>query len=169
MKSRFAVIALGALLTIGATASLMAQEAKAREESSEKYQNRYTHDLFQQADTNHDGYVDFNEARGVSNDFEHSALGKKRFDKADLNHDGRLSFDEARKYKGIEVRNEEKALRREKARVMKKEGRSTVEQPAQEGTTMHMRKKVGVQEKGPSMKGNLRNKKVNARRGEHEL
>jgi len=94
-------------------ASLVAQ-GDAQEEASQKYKERYTGDLFRDADVNNDGFVTLEEARAVSREVERDPLGKKRFNTADINNDGRLSPEEARKYRGLEVREREKASKRAK-------------------------------------------------------
>lgn len=72
-------------------------------QKTQKYKAHYTKKLFEQADTNHDGYVTLSEAIAASHNFEHNPLNKKRFRRADLNHDGKLSLEEAMKYRKFEV------------------------------------------------------------------
>jgi len=85
---------------------------EAQQEVSQKYKERYTGELFREADTNNDGFMSFEEARAASREIERDPLGKKRFNSADANDDGRLSPEEAKKYRGFEVMHREKAAAR---------------------------------------------------------
>ena len=61
MRQEIITSIIGILLTFSLTVSLTAQEQS--QQGGQKYKNRYTKDLFEDADSNQDGFVDWNEAR----------------------------------------------------------------------------------------------------------
>jgi len=64
--------------------------ALANHDGSGGYCERHGTDMFSEADTNKDGYIDKSEAQ---------AMHEKRFNEMDTNHDGKLSADEVKAYK----------------------------------------------------------------------
>jgi len=77
----------------------------------EKYKDHYTKNLFEEADTNHDGCITWQEARAASHSFERGFRNKKRFLHADLNNDGCISLREAQKYRHQEEKHHNRELR----------------------------------------------------------
>lgn len=107
MKRMITVTAIGALLILTSALSMTAQQEG--DQGQQKYKNRYSKEIFDSADTNHDGFVDWDEARSSSKAVEQDRMGRKRFNKADVNGDGKLSVEEAKKFKHFEVRHREGA------------------------------------------------------------
>jgi len=105
MKRIITATAIGALMSLMLNLSVTAQEQG--QQSDQKYKSRYSKDLFNEADSDHDGFVDWDEARSSSKAIEQDRMGRKRFNQADVNGDGRLSVLEAKKYKHFEVTHRE--------------------------------------------------------------
>jgi len=165
MKQKLFIIALGFIFTLTVALPLAAQQR-----TGQKYKNRYTKDLFNEADTNHDGYISWAEAKSVSTQIERDRQGRKRFNAADLDNDGRLSPKEARKYKGFEVRHRDEGVLKTKRRKGGA-GQGTNEgvaepgsQSGQSGTRIHRTKKELESIKRPYQKENYLNKKINTRK-----
>jgi Ca2+-binding EF-hand superfamily protein len=153
MKQRILIIALGLTFALTATIQLSAQE------TSQKYKNRYTQDLFNEADSNQDGYVTWEEMKSASKNIERNRMGRKRFNAADINNDGRLSIQEGKKYKGFEVRHRDQAIKRTKSRK-----RQAVRDSGEAGTQIRRTKKETVIIKRPHQKENVLDKKRNTRK-----
>ncbi len=98
MNTRSVITLLGISTLLMATAVLQAQE-----NAGEKYLERYTKEVFEEADTNNDGYISREEAKAASNRIERELYGSKRFDAADIDGDGKLSMQEVGKYKKAEM------------------------------------------------------------------
>jgi len=153
MKQKILIVTLGLTFTLTATIPLAAQE------TSQKYKNRYTQDLFNEADSNQDGYVSWEEMKSVSKDIEMNRLGRKRFSAADINNDGQLSIQEAKKYKGFEIRHRDQAIKRTKSRKSR-----AVRGSGEVGTEIKRTKKETVIIKRPHQKENVLDKKRNTRK-----
>jgi Ca2+-binding EF-hand superfamily protein len=121
MKQRLFIALLSTFIVLTAAMSLPAQE-----NVGHKYQDRYTKDLFNEADTNNDGYINWDEAKAVSAQVERDLFGRKRFNTADLNNDGKLSIIEVRKYKKAEISRKGAAVDKTK----KKKGKGSTETEA---------------------------------------
>jgi uncharacterized membrane protein YgaE (UPF0421/DUF939 family) len=175
MRKRVLTIALGILFTAIGSNSLLAQDNQGTT-AKEKYKDRYTKDLYEQADTNRDGYVSLDEARAASSDFEKNKLGEKRFNAADLNHDGRLSIQEARKYRLFEMSNKNAAALKYKERkglgntgqtngeTVTEQGNAAGQGHVNETSKVRQNKKQRIENKRRANKEVLSNKKINTRK-----
>jgi Ca2+-binding EF-hand superfamily protein len=95
MNSRTLSATVGALFLLAATTLLNAQSET---NIGDKYSNRYSKEVFTEADTDKDGYISREEAKGASRQVERDLYGSERFHAADRNGDDRLSPQEVNAY-----------------------------------------------------------------------
>jgi len=108
-------------LTLSPFYYLYAQEKLPRN-PGESYVNRYVSELFDEADTNNDDYVSWEEAKYASNQFERDIYGEKRFNIADRNNDGLLSREEAKEYVKKEKLHKEDIRKAKRRKARYKDG-----------------------------------------------
>ncbi len=157
MSKVITTTAIGLILSLMLTLAVTAQEeGKQGDPVQQKYKSRYTKDLFDRADTNQDGYVDWDEARASSKAIEKDRLGRKRFNEADVDNDGRLSVEEAKKFKHFEIRHREEG----KAKTQQMKGTVGTGGETGERTT----KKEAIDVKKPYNKERVLEKKRNTRK-----
>ncbi len=157
MRTLITTTAIGVLLSLTLTLSLMAQEEGVRSgQDQQEYKSRYSKELFDAADTNQDGYIDWDEARAFSKAIEQDPMGRKLFNGADVDNDGRLSVQEAKKYKHFETRHSEEVEK--KTQQLK----GTVDRSGETGKRMS--KKEAIDVKKPHNKERVLEKKRNTRK-----
>jgi len=71
----------------------------------EKYEDRYTKEVFDEADADRDAFVSWEEAKEASRLAEREWFGRKRFNAADVNNDDMLSLEEMQNYQQKETSN----------------------------------------------------------------
>ncbi len=140
------ILMLGSLLIFAGVETLAAQTDPPDKSLEQGYKERYTRELFDQADTNGDGYVSWSEARESALAIERDRAGRKRFAAADMNNDGRLSIMEAKKYKAFEVKHWQGATRKIKDEKIRKRGDAVFESPAR-GEQIRSRQQIREEER----------------------
>jgi Ca2+-binding EF-hand superfamily protein len=88
----------------------------ARDAVTGKYGDRYDKETFDETDTDRDGFISWEEAKGASSQAERDLFGRKRFEAADRDGDGRLSPAEARALREKETSRKEHGSSKAKRR-----------------------------------------------------